>query len=190
MIRIVAAALAGLPFFAVAQETAPAAGAPDAPVALAPPAAIPVTAPALERSGVYMGFGAGASDSGEVGDGGPVYRIRLGVARSPRLLFGFEGGHSRDGAMSLSYYDVGATFFPWRKLFFLRGGVGISSAAHDGIAEQGANALLGLGLAIGGVKGFNVTLNLETVSHRLSGGTRGYEHNVGNPSAWIGLEWL
>ncbi len=188
MIRIVAAALAALPFAALAQETPPA-GAPDAPVALAPPAAIPVTPPAPERSGVYMGFGLGISDSNDVGNGGTAYRVRVGVARSPRLLFGFEGGHSRDGATSLSYYDVGATFFPWRKLFFLRGGVGISSWAHDGIAEQGANALLGLGVAIGGVKGFNVTLNLETVAHRLTG-TRGYEHNVGNPSAWIGLEWL
>lgn len=189
MIRIVAAALAVLPFAAVAQETVPA-GAPDAPVSLAPPAAIPVTAPAPERSGVYMGFGLGVSDSGEVGGGGHAYRVRVGVARSPRLLFGFEGGHSRDDATSLSYYDVGATFFPWRKLFFLRAGVGVSSSAHDGIAEQGVNALLGLGVAIGGVKGFNVTLNLESVEHRLTGGGRSYEHNVGNPSAWIGLEWL
>ncbi len=189
MNRIVAAAVAALPLAALAQDSAD--GSASSPgVALAPPAAVAVAAPRPERSGVYLGFGAGISDSGEVGDGGPVYRIRLGVARSPRLLFGFEGGHSRDGAMSLSYYDVGATFFPWRKLFFLRGGVGLSSSASDGTTEQGVNALLGLGVAIGGVKGFNVTLNLETIAHRLSRGGGTLDHGVGNPSAWLGLEWL
>src|SRR5512132_1383251 len=109
MIRIVAAALAAVPFAVLAQETPPGADAPPPPVALPAPRALPVTPPAPERSGVYMGFGLGVSDSGNVGGGGYAYRVRVGVARSPRLLFGFEGGHSRGNATSLSYYDVGAT---------------------------------------------------------------------------------
>ena len=113
---------------------------------------------------------------------GTAVRLRFGLARSPRLLFGLEGGYLEGQSRHVSFYDVGATFFPWKTYFFVRGALGLSvisrpgwvgipgtlTAARVSETSQGPNALLGLGCAFSGRPGLNLSINLELQHHLTS----------------------
>src|SRR5512140_2408874 len=100
MIRIVASALAAVP-----------------PAAAATPAAPP-------REGVYLGLGLGTSVRFSSDEDEPLraFRIRVGMTRSPRLQFGLEIQHAESGLTEVDFTDASATFFPWERIFFVRGG--------------------------------------------------------------------
>jgi hypothetical protein len=201
MFRIVAAALAAVPLLAAAQDAtrAPAA-APDAPPA---PAAAAADAAPL-REGVYLGVGLGVatvfSSDQDVGLG--AYRIRLGMTRSPRLQLGLEIQHAEDTGVQFDFIDVAATFYPWRRIFFVRGGFGFSSivqtdqvpfspgfAVPSTSGGSGINLLAGLGAQLGRSNGVNFTINLEGQAHRLRGVLSSDHGSEATLSAWLGLEW-
>jgi hypothetical protein len=182
MIRIVAAALAALPLVAAAQP------APTAPL----------------REGVYLGLGLGWSHLSQPDDSGSSYRFRLGVTRSPRLMFGLEAASVNGNSSTLVSYDAAATVFPWKRLAFFRGGFGLTRIDRQSVqylsggpglvpvevnwVENGFNLLAGLGLQLGRTDGINVTLNLDSQLHRVwpaGGGTR----TVSTVCGWLGLEW-
>lgn len=200
MLRFILALVAAAPLVGAAQDAA----APGTPPGSAPvPAEAPVAAPAPSqqpgRQGVYLGVGLGAASFTE-GSGGESLRIRLGVARSPRLLFGFEGGFAVAGSRRLSFYDVGATFFPWERYFFVRGALGLTLVTRQEAfsagtqqAEQGSNLLLGLGCAFSGRPGLNLSVNLEALHHRTAQAGTG-DLSLGDRgdtiiSGWLGLDW-
>lgn len=175
-------------------QAAPPAGAAEPAAIAAPPtrepgsAAVPLAAPTAP--GVYLGAGFGAEAYTSAGSSpGQVLRLRLGVARSRRLLIGLEGGLIGTGPHRLVFQDVGATFFPRETGFFVRGALGVTLRAQ-GTAdpEQGPNLLAGLGYAFGGRSGPGLSLNLEAQHHArslVSNSTGG----LTTVTAWLGLDW-
>jgi hypothetical protein len=200
MLRIVAAALATLPLAAVAQ------GAPGEPVAAGPAreAAASSGTPAPVREGVYLGVGLGWSHLSEPDDSGSSYRFRLGVTRSPRLMFGLEAASVNGNSSTLVSYDAAATVFPWTRLGFVRGGFGLTRIDRTSVqylnsgvgptpavfnwVENGFNLLAGIGLQLGRTNGLNVTLNLDGQLHRVWS-TGGEARSVATACGWLGLEW-
>jgi len=153
MKRLLAPLLVALPLAAGAQDAA-------APQEAPPSSARADAAPRLERDGavpggVYAGVGLGpVLVSGGGGDsGGTAYRVRLGVARSPRTMLGLEAGFTSRSSEDFTWYDVGATFFPWGRYLYLRGAVGLSVMTDEREArtDQGLNALAGVGAAVVGL---------------------------------------
>jgi hypothetical protein len=187
MARLLTALLVALPLSAGAQDAAAPEAAPGTPARAEP-------APPPERDGaepgrVYAGVGLGpvlVSGGGGESDG-TAYRVRLGVARSPRTTLGLEAGFSSRPREDFTWCDVGATFFPWGRYLYLRGAVGLSvrSEEREGRTDQGLNALAGVGAAIGRPRGVTVSINVEAQSHAMGGGT----DRVGAVSAWLGLDW-
>lgn len=156
------------------------------------------------RDRAYLGAGLGPSALSEGNGVGTAVRLRFGLARSPRLMFGLEGGYLEGQSRNVSFYDVGATFFPWERFFFLRGALGLSVVSRPGwvgfpgtatsaqIREtsQGPNALLGLGCAFGGRPGFALSLNFELQHHLTSPDTGPYgREGLTTATAWLGLDW-
>jgi hypothetical protein len=189
MHRIVVALLAGSPLAAATQDaSAVQGGPPDAPIAGE------AARTAAASDGVYLGVGFGPAvlTSGAGGDGpGSAFRIRVGAARSARVAFGFEGGLAVNDNAQLGTYDVGVTFFPWERFFYVRGAVGLTTLAlPDDPAERGANILLGLGVALGSAHGANLTVNVDAQYHRTSAVGHGLvDHGASSASAWLGFEW-
>jgi hypothetical protein len=202
MIRLVLAAIASAPFLAVAQSDTGA--APPAPTSAGEPtvaAPAPATGSAPLREGVYVGVGFGTSNLFSPDARLLAYRIRLGMTRSPRLQLGLEIHHAEDDGAELNFTDVSATFFPWRRIFFVRGGFGFSSiirphAVYGGpglyymalTGADGVNLLAGLGAQLGRSNGVNFTVNVEGQVHRLSGLSSDHP-GEGTVTAWLGLEW-
>jgi hypothetical protein len=189
----------------IALVTLLAASTPDAaPAASDGPAAVAPDRPEV-RNQAYLGagLGPGALFEGN-GAAGTAVRLRFGLARSPRLMFGLEGGYLEAQSRHVSFYDIGATFFPWERFFFVRGALGLSvinrpgwvgspgtpTAALISETSQGPNALLGLGCAFGGRPGLSLSLNLELQHHLTSPvtGTYGRE-GLTTATAWLGLDW-
>ncbi len=192
MHRLVLAQLAAvaLAFPTHAEEPAPLA-LPEVAVPAVPEPPPREAAPedSRARQGVYVGV--------SLVGGGDLRRIRLGVVRSPRLLVGFEGAFLEDGKYDEANYDVGVTFFPWERWFFVRGAVGATvrstsvpqvagAPADDG---QGVNLLLGLGSAFTGRRGFNLALNLEFLTYAFGPGSITGESPRLGGYAWLGLDW-
>lgn len=196
MRKLVSVLLAAVPLAAAAQE-APAGATGPAPAEVAPP---PSSAAPL-RDGVYAGIGLGAVRFGAPSeDDGLAYRFRIGVARSPRVMLGLEASLADGASTQLTSYELAATVFPARRIFFLRGGFGLAElhrlqqlsgpggtfAAEE--AERGFDVLAGLGVQLGRTDGVNVTANLEHRFLRISR-PGGDARNYGSLSAWLGLEW-
>jgi hypothetical protein len=187
MHRIAAALLTAAPLFASAQE------APPVDSRTRDAGQVARSTDAGPASGVHLGFGFGPaiSSAGGGDDSGSTLRIRIGVARSPRVAFGFEGALTSWGAAQLGSYDVGATWFPWGRFFHLRGALGLTTLDQFGRApNRGANLLAGVGLWLGSARGANVTLNLEGQYHRTSrlGGPL-LRDAAASASLWLGAEW-
>ncbi len=194
MKRLVLAALAAAPLLAAAQDASPV-GAPQ-PADSAGTPAEPV------REGVYLGIGLGDTALFSQDQGLVAYRIRLGMTRSPRLQFGLEIQHAERGGEEIEFTDVSATFFPWSRIFFVRGGFGVSSIvrtkyvyAGPGLSYttatggNGVNLLGGLGAQLGRSNGINFTLNVEGQAHRIHGLLSDVHDSEATLSLWLGLEW-
>ncbi len=195
MHRILFALLAASPLATAAQDASAVHGGPPT-AATAGDAARAASA----FHGVHLGVGAGAAvltsgpgmlTSQDGGSSGSTFRIRVGVARSPRMDFGFEGGLVVTDAAQLGSYDVGVTFFPWERFFYVRGAVGLTTLEfRRGNAERGANVLAGLGVALGSAHGANLTINIDAQYHRTSAVGDGlFAHDAGSASVWLGVEW-
>ncbi len=196
MFRPVLAALAVVPLAVAAQDvtTAPAASATaSGPTAEAPPL----------REGVYAGVGLGTSGISSQEGALVAYRIRLGMTRSPRLQLGLEIQYAESGSSELELTDLSATFFPWGKILFVRGGFGFSSIARrqsvfapgfptpipTTTGGNGFNLLEGVGVQLGRSNGVNVTLNVEAAEHRIRGFLSDAHSTETTVSGWLGLEW-
>jgi hypothetical protein len=186
MIRLVAAALAAFPLVAFAQ---------DATTAAAP------ARPPL-RDGVYAGVGLGASGLFSPNQALLAYRIRFGMARSPRVQLGLELQRAEGDASELAFTDLAATFFPFDRTFFARAGFGFSSIQRTRTTVQaggfplpvveggsGVNVLAGLGAQLGRTNGLNVTVNVDGQVHRLKSLLSDQHTEEATISGWLGVEW-
>ena len=154
--------------------------------------AAPVYARTQQRDGWYIGFGVGLGDGGVSVQGESLsfkelnfdrdptrigLNFKLGWTVTPRLLLGLDITAARaqasgDGvttAAQITNYDAVATFFPWERGLFVRGGLGLSalSLEVDGGSLEGSdtyggtNILGGIGYAFWLGQQFNLTLNLD-----------------------------
>jgi hypothetical protein len=183
MNRLILAVLAAAPLVAAAQDPTP---APEIPRLPASGDAVQGAAAPPAPPGVFIGAGLGTVlyQSEGPAELPRAMRIRVGAARSSRLLLGVEGGLI-GGNGQLQFYDVGATFFPWEGAgFFVRGALGMTTDRF----RQGPNALAGLGWTLGGRRGWNLSLNVEAQAHRTGDW---FDGNQGTNlvSGWIGLDW-
>jgi hypothetical protein len=143
--------------------------------------------------GAYIGFGYGPallSSTRGGGAHGSSVRVRVGVTRSSRVAFGLEGGLSANEQVQLGSYGVAATVFPWERLLYVRGGVGLTTFSfRDHPDERGANVLVGTGLALGGARGATLTVNVDAQYHRtlVTYGTGAQAAT--SVSTWLGVEW-
>lgn len=152
----------------------------------------PATAPyaaAQQRDGWYIGFGVGIPDGSISGQGDSfsfkeingdrdptrlALNFKVGWTVNPRLLLGLDITAARaqasgdglvDSAAQITNYNAVATFFPWERGFFVRGGLGLSALTLELDDESesygGTNLLGGLGYAFWLGKQFNLTVNLD-----------------------------
>lgn len=177
------ALLVALPLAVAAQEyPAPPQPAPSS-------GAAPYYPRSQQRDGWYIGFGVGMGDGSISGQGesfsfeeingnrDPMrigLNFKVGWTINPRLLLGLDITAARaqasgdglvDSAAQITNYDAVATFFPWERGLFVRGGVGLSAFTLeiDGESESygGTNLLGGVGYAFWLGKQFNLTVNLD-----------------------------
>ena len=200
MARIVLALLcAALPFDAT---TAQDAAAPASASAAAGPAGATAiaAAPGKLRDGRYAGLGIGYSGQSDgQAAAGLVTRLRAGATVSPRLMLGVEAGFAdHEDFEQLTTFDVAATFFPVRRLLFLRAGFGYTGERSVGpyaaeAERRGVNALAGLGFQLGRSNGVNVTLNADGQFHLVPYGgidrSKGAFVGLVSDALWAGLEW-
>jgi len=189
MIRIIAALIAAAPLAATARDVP----ATMPPASETSPAA-PTPADSGRREGLYVGVGTGATYLGgslaTTRKTAAMLTIRAGMARSERLLLGVEGAFARSAYEQVSYVDLGATWFPWRRWAFVRGALGVTTIAHqDATTERGPNLLVGLGLEVGRPSGASVTLNAEAQLHEVAVAGESAGRPRATASAWIGVDW-
>jgi hypothetical protein len=219
--RALVALVAAFPLAAFAQWDPTSEAAAPPPAAYAPaPASAPAPrgyrqyAPkAKQRDGWYIGFGLGSGDAsvtmaGEThaaswyGYADPTtvsLNFTVGATISPKLLLGFDAGLNSTQAESggdsslvqMNYYDVGLTYFPNERGFFVRGAAGLASLSwkldpYFDDTYRGFNVLGGVGYAWWLGDSFNLTFNVE-------GSKQWYSDDVVESAqfwnAYVGFSW-
>ena len=179
--RKLLAVLVALPLVTAAQEVP----APSRPT-FDPPSA-QLASRAKQREGWYIGFGLGVGDGSVSGQGESfsfkelnvddptrgALNFKVGWTVTPRLLLGLDitavraqaSASGLSTATQVTNYDAVATFFPWERGLFVRGGLGLSAMTFELEDESetygGTNLLGGIGYAFWLGKQFNLTLNLD-----------------------------
>jgi hypothetical protein len=147
------------------------------------------------------------------GPGTMAFDFELGATLTPRLLLGgqltYFGAAARypdpSGMMAASTRSLGLTnlnavltFFPWERGLFLRGGLGLASAATTtkvpGVGQTsdsagGGDVAVGIGYAFWLGKGFNLSGNLDWSAQGFGGGAK---DKLESTSFWrlgVGLGW-
>ncbi|MFT3913469.1 MAG: hypothetical protein QM704_05030 [Anaeromyxobacteraceae bacterium] len=146
------------------------------------------------RNALTFGVGLGrARVSGTGSVTGWALRLRAVTPVAARVELGLEALSETSVFDSLSTVDVAATYYPVAG-FFVRGGVGASRRegatgpwSATEVEDVGANALAGLGYALGGTRGLAASINLEGQLHLFDrqGGWERSESAV----LWLGLDW-
>ncbi len=154
-------------------------------------AALLVTASAAEaqreslHDGFWIGFGVGGGwftqeGAADEAVGGGAGYIRLGGTVSERVLLGGEGNawtqvegnttHSRSNATFTVY------FYPARRGFFAKGGLGLASVSLETesgnttttTTDTGVGTTLGIGFDIRVARNFFITPNLDLLFQRIN----------------------
>lgn len=197
-----------------------------APPAYPPP--LPQPRP-YQRDSWYIGFGFAGGD-GEIQTGTDTSSLRryirgyvdrnpatvglnfkVGATLTPRLLAGFDlsaiGASADDGAATVSLtvanYDLMATFFPWERGLFVRGGVGLSrltlevknlptSFGRVSTTDtlRGTNVAAGVGYAWWLGRHFNLTANLDLSNQWWSGNEPGQPTRSNLWTLGLGFDWF
>jgi len=139
----------------------------------------------IVHDGFWIGFGLGGGwltqqGAADEAVGGGAGYIRLGGTPSERLLLGGEGSawsqvegnvtHSRSNSTFTGY------FYPTRRGFFAKGGIGLASARlteQSGnttitTTESGLGTTIGVGFDIRVARNFFITPNLDLLYQRIN----------------------
>jgi hypothetical protein len=197
------------------------------PAQYPPPQAAPYRRPDRQRDRWYIGFGVGGGNgrvrfAGEtlsfedfLGEGvtpGALH-FEIGATVTPRLLLGFDlrviaasadyrtAAGDLERSLGIVNLDGVATFFPWERGLFVRGGIGLSSlnaterlnGTRTDASATGANLLAGIGYAFWLGRSFNLTLNLD-FSGQSYGSSENWEGGEGPEASsfWalgLGFDW-
>jgi len=216
-VKTLAALLALLPAVAFAQGEYP----PPPSYYPPPPPGAKRYRPEPTRDTWYIGFGLGAGDGGvsgqgqrlsltDLGGGGRLgFNFKVGATLTPKWLLGFDlltlsgfgsqidsSGFAFDATTTIADADLMATFFPWERGFFVRGGVGPSFLTfdtrspgfHDSVSYGGLNADVGAGYAFWMGRRFNLTVNADFAA-------QSYGKSSTRPESssffliWLGFDW-
>ncbi len=146
----------------------------------------------------------GSSDNGRFG-----FNIKAGATLTPQFLLGFDftllrgwgsvisalDGFTYDTWVQIWNGDVMATFFPFERGLFFRGGAGLSVLSSpdvpglaNGFEHGGFNGTLGVGYAFWLARQFNLTLGLDLSRQWYGANTDGIEGS-GMFLVYVGFDW-